>query len=156
MATDHDDEARPMHWSTMEWKKDKSKLSLSHKVRSRGRMLDWSPPVGPTVNWALDPRPDRGRPTILLTDGPPSCSAIKRKGGGRDARYEVHCSRLFPTDVLTLDRSRWCAVSDGKRHRLRRHHWTAPPCRCLLYSEHCCGTVATTSVRRGTSPKFSI
>ena len=62
-------------------------------------MLDCSPSIGPTANWALDPCPDRGRPAVLLADGPLSRSAIKRKVKGRGAKYEIHRRRQRPTEV---------------------------------------------------------
>jgi hypothetical protein len=49
-------------------------------------MLGWSPPVGPTTNWAgpttnwaFDSCSDRERPAQYKTGGPPSRSAINRR-----------------------------------------------------------------------------
>jgi hypothetical protein len=49
-----------------------------------------SPPMGPTAHWALDLRPDRGRPTLIGWQAPVTLRGIKsvtlhgiKRGGGR-------------------------------------------------------------------------
>jgi len=92
MATDRDDEARSLHWSVMEWEQDKvSKLSLSHKVRSRGECYDWSHPTQ-SNDWVgpLD--------RVLIGDTQPTTSRrapvtqrYKREvgAGALDTRFDV-------------------------------------------------------------------
>jgi hypothetical protein len=87
-------------------------------MRSRGRMLDWSPhqwaqrPTGPLIS-----RPDRGRPTL---DGwwPPVTLRYIKEVGATGSRYEVrrqpHTPPTFPSPIYR-ERS-----SDGKLRR-RRH-----------------------------------
>jgi hypothetical protein len=83
----------------MEWEKEISILSLSHKVRLRGRMLGWSPPSWPNgqfgpLNRALigGAQPNHGW-------WPPIAQRYKEEGGGRGTRYEVHRSRHKPTYI---------------------------------------------------------
>jgi hypothetical protein len=42
-----------------------------------------SPPMGPTAHWALDLRPDQGRPTLIGWRAPVTLRDIKRGGDRR-------------------------------------------------------------------------
>ena len=76
MATDRDDEARSMHWSVMEWEKDKeSWVQVWGEIKGEIVSVDLIR-LGPTVESGLDPVPWSRASNQTMVGGPPSRSTI--------------------------------------------------------------------------------
>jgi hypothetical protein len=113
----------------MEWD-EISILSSSHKVRSRGRMLDWPPSARSNDRvrpWLM---PWSRAPNQIMVGGPSSHNAIKRRWG-QGSWYGVHWCCHKP-HLQSLIRFRGCTVSNGEAlapSQLpgRRRHWTTSP-----------------------------